>query len=75
MSQGTLLIIAGGVIFLAGIAKIGGGFSLKNFGLNFGGAQTQNIKLGNVKPEAKIDWSGITIAVIGLLTAIVGVLK
>ena len=83
MSLGTLLVVAGTLILLAGLAKLGrgqgGGFSLKNFGINLGGSVTQNNKVGNVTPEAakpnKLDWSGITIAALGLLTALVGYFK
>ena len=83
MSLGTLLIVAGTLIFLAGVAKLGGnqsgGFSLKNFGINFGGSVTQTNKIGNITPEAgkehKTDWGGIAIAALGALTALVGFLK
>ena len=65
MSQGTVLIIAGALICLGGLAKLGssqvGGFSLKNFGINFGGSITQTSRVGDVSPEAakthKPDWA------------------
>ena len=54
MPQGTILIIAGVVIFLVGLAKMGshqsGGFSLKNFGISFGGSTTQTNRVGNIAP-------------------------
>jgi hypothetical protein len=77
MSQGTVLIIAGALICLGGLAKLGssqvGGFSLKN------GSITQTSRVGNVSPEAakthKPDWGAIGIAAIGLATALVGLFK
>ena len=83
MSVGTLLIVAGVLIFVVGIAKMGshqsGGFSLKNFGINFGGRVSQTNKMRDVAPTAgraaKTDWGGVTIAVVGFLTALVGLLK
>jgi hypothetical protein len=83
MSQGTVLIIAGALICLGGLAKLGssqvGGFSLKNFGINFGGSITQTSRVGNVSPETakthKPDWGAIAVAAIGLATALVGLFK
>lgn len=83
MSENLILIIAGVVIFLAGLAKLGssqtGGFSFKNFGITIGGTTTQTNRVGNVAPEAasskKPDWKGLAIALLGLLTALVGLLK
>jgi hypothetical protein len=83
MSQGTVLVIAGALICLGGLAKLGssqvGGFSLKNFGINFGGSITQTSRVGDVSPEAakthKPDWGAIAIAAIGLATALVGLFK
>ena len=83
MSETTIFIIAGVVIFVVGIVKLRssqtGGFSLKNFGITFGGSTTQTNKVGNVAPEAasskKTDWAGVVIAVFGFLTALVGLLQ
>jgi hypothetical protein len=83
MSENIILIIAGVVICLVGLAKLRsgqtGGFSLKNFGISFGGTTTQTNRIGNVAPEAasskKTDWAGLAIAVLGFLTALVGLLK
>ena len=83
MPHGTILIIAGVVICLVGLAKMGshqsGGFNLKNFGISFGGSTTQNNKVGNITsvPEkpAKPDLIGLAIAVAGFLTSLVGFLK
>ena len=83
MSTNVILIIVGAVLFLAGLAKMGssqsGGFSLSNFGINFGGTNTQTNTVGNAKPDAtkgtKPDLIGLTIAVVGLLTALVGYFK
>ena len=83
MSLGTLLIIAGTLIFLAGLAKLGrdqsGGFSLKNIGISIGGTVTQTTKVGNVARRrlnrTRLDWGGIAIAALGFLTALVGFLK
>jgi hypothetical protein len=83
MSTNLILIVAGVVLILAGLAKLGssqsGGFNLRNFGINIGGTNTQTNRVGNVAPEAaketKPDWIGLAIAGIGLLTALVGLLK
>ncbi len=83
MSTNLVLIVVGAVLFLAGLAKLGGsqsgGFNLSNFGINIGGTNTQTNKVGNVGPgeakETKPDWVGLAIAAIGLLTALVGLLK
>jgi hypothetical protein len=81
MSVNTILVIVGAVLILVGLAKAGrsGGFSLSNFGINFGGASTQSNKVGNVTPEStksgKTDWVGLGIAAIGLVTAVVGLFK
>jgi hypothetical protein len=83
MSENIVLIIAGVVIFLVGLAKLGssqtGGFSLKNFGISIGGTTTQSNMVGNVAPEAapskRPNWTGLAIAVLGFLTALVGLLK
>ena len=83
MSTQIALIIAGTVIFLAGLAKLGsnqsGGFKLSNFGITIGGSSTQTNKVGNVTPETgknhKPDWVGLTIAAFGFLTALLGFLK
>lgn len=84
MSTNVILVIVGIVLFLLGLAKLGGsgGFNLSNFGINFGGEQNQTNRVGNMAPEAtaanrssKPDWAGLAIATIGLLTALVGLLK
>ena len=83
MSASVVMMIVGVVLFLAGLAKLGsrqsGGFSLSNFGINFGGSVTQTNRVGDVTPgaaaAAKMDWVGLIVAVLGLLTAIVGWLK
>jgi hypothetical protein len=82
MSTNVVLIVVGVVLFVAGLAKVGsnqsGGFNLSNLGINIGGTNTQKNKLGNVASSAKDtkpDWIGLTIAAIGLLTALAGLLK
>lgn len=86
MSTSVILFIVGAVIFAIGIAKLGrkqsGGISLGNFGINLGGSNTQSNKTGNIAPEAtqptkqaSPNWIGLAIAVLGLLTALVGWLK
>jgi hypothetical protein len=83
MSTNLVLIIIGVVLILAGLAKLrsrGGGFRLSNIGINIGSTNTQTNKVGNVAPAAdakskKPDWVGLAIAVIGLVTALVGLLK
>jgi hypothetical protein len=75
MSTNVILIVVGAILFLAGLAKLGGsqsgGFNLRNFGINIGSANTQSNTVGNIAPT-KPDWAGIAIAVIGLVTAVVG---
>ncbi len=48
MSTNLVLIVVGAVLFLAGLAKLGGsqsgGFNLSNFGINIGGTNTQTNK-------------------------------
>ncbi len=83
MSENIVLIIAGVVIFLVGLTKLGssqtGGFSLKNFGITIGGTSTQTNRVGNVAPEEasskKPNWTGLAIAILGFLTALLGLLK
>jgi hypothetical protein len=81
MSLNAILVIVGALLFLVGLAKAGqsGGFSLSNFGINFGGTNTQTNKVGNVTPDStkggKADWVGLGIAAIGLMTAVVGLFK
>jgi hypothetical protein len=80
---GTLLIIIGIVLLVAGLAKIGagqsGGFNnvLKNFGINFGGSITQVNRQGNVSStpangKKDFDWSGVIIAALGVVAAVFG---
>jgi hypothetical protein len=81
MSTNVILIVVGAVLFLVGLAKFGnrGGFNLLNRSFNIGSTNTQTIKTGNITPdtakETKPDWVGLAIAVLGLLTALVGWLK
>jgi hypothetical protein len=83
MSANTVLLIIGILLILVGVAKLGsgtGGFSLKNIGLNIGGTSTQTNRVGNVRSgpatvKNKPDWVGLAIAAIGLVTALVGLLK
>ena len=83
--MGTLLIIVGIALFVVGIAKIGavqsGGFNnvLKNFGINFGGSITQVNKQGNVgstpaSGKKEVDWIGVIIAALGVVSAVFGYL-
>jgi len=78
MSENIILIIAGVVICLVGLAKQGG-LKLSNLGINIGSTNKQTISVGHVAPEAtkskKPDWTGVAIAVLGFLTALVGLLK
>jgi hypothetical protein len=83
MSESLVLIIVGIVLLLAGLAKLGssgGRFRLSNIGINVGSTSTQTAKVGNVASGAnartkKPDWVGFAIAAIGLVTALVGLLK
>jgi hypothetical protein len=81
MSVNAILVIVGALLILVGLAKAGqsGGFSLSNIGINFGGTNTQTNKVGNVTPAStrggKVDWVGLGIAAIGLVTTVVGLFK
>jgi hypothetical protein len=83
MSENIILIIAGVVIFVVGLAKLRsnqtGGFNLRNFGITIGGTNTQTNRVGNVAPAAapnkKPDWVGLAVAVLGFLTALAGLFK
>ena len=81
MAVNAILVIVGALLILVGLAKAGqsGGLSLRNIGINFGGTNTQTNKVDNVTPEAtksgKADWVGLGIAAIGLVTAVIGLLK
>ena len=83
MSTNLVLIVVGVVLILAGLAKLGssqsGGFNLSNFGINIGGRSTQTSRVGNVTSNpakaSKPDWVGLAVAGIGLLAALVGLLK
>jgi hypothetical protein len=75
-----ILVIVGIVLFLLGLVKLGwsGGFNLRNFGISIGGNTTQTTSVGNIASapkSSKPDWVGLAIAAIGLLTALVGLLK
>jgi hypothetical protein len=88
MWPSILVAVVGGLVFLVGLAKISanrsGGLKLRdliqrNFGVNFGGTQTQTIQGAGVPSDATrptgIDWSGVTIASIGLIAAIIGLVS
>jgi hypothetical protein len=81
MSTNAILVIAGAVIFLIGLARLRstGGFNPSNISFNIGSRNTQISKVGNVtglaNKETKPDWIGLAIAALGLLTALVGWLK
>ena len=74
MSSNVILIIAGAVLFLAGLAKMGssqsGGFSLRNIGIGIGSTITQTTKLEEavaayraaleeLKPESAPHWHSV----------------
>jgi hypothetical protein len=65
MSKNIILIIAGVVIFLVGLAKQRG-VKLSNFGIKIGSTNTQSIDVGNGSPDVgqsqKRDWTGLWIA-------------
>jgi hypothetical protein len=83
MSTNAILVIVGAVIFIFGVARLRGsqtgGFNLSNFGFNIGSGNTQSNSVRDVAPSAdkgtKPDWIGLIVAVLGLLTALVGWLK
>jgi hypothetical protein len=81
MSVNAILVVAGAVLILVGLAKAGqsGGFTLSNLGINFGGTNTQTNKVGNVTPVStkggKADWVSLGIAAIGLVTVVLGLFK
>lgn len=82
--MGTLLIIIGMVLFVVGLAMIGGGQSgglnnvLKNVGINIGGSIKQINRQGNVGSSPanskRFDWSGVIIAALGVVSAVFGYL-
>ena len=86
MSLGAILIAVGVALFVVGLAKIGrgqsGGFNnvLKNFGINFGGSITQVNRQGDVgstrvNGKKEFDWSGVVIAALGVISAVLGYLS
>jgi hypothetical protein len=85
MWPSILITVVGGFVFLIGLAKISanrsGGLKVpdliqKNFGVNFGGTQTQTIKGAGAPSDATrptgTDWSGVITASIGLIAATIG---
>jgi hypothetical protein len=80
MSINIVLVTIGIVLIVVGLAKIGtgrtGNFSLRNIGINFGSTNNQVNTVGNVAPaehkSSKKDWVGAATAIVGLLTAIIG---
>ena len=80
MPANLILIAVGVLLIAAGLAKLRnnwrGGFNLRNFGITIGGTNTQTNTIGDAAPSgAKPDWIGLAIALIGLLTALVGLFK
>ncbi len=69
MREAYVLIVVGAVLFLAGLAKLGGsqsgGFKLSNFGINIGGTNSQTNEVGNVTPGEAPPSSGSSSAVWG----------
>jgi hypothetical protein len=78
MSRNSALVVIGIVLILVGVAKLGssrGSFNLSNIGISIGSTNTQTNKVGNVgpvPPTKKPDWVGLAIAVIGVITALIG---
>jgi hypothetical protein len=80
MSWGLTAILIGVFLFFVGSIKIGSrqvrGSVLKIFSLNFGGNVKQNITHTVADHDAgtktNFDWAGLSIAVIGFLTALIG---
>ncbi len=74
----TTLVVIGIVLILVGVTKLAssrGSFNLSNIGINIGSTNTQTNKVGNVgpaPPTKKLDWVGLAIAVIGVITALIG---
>jgi hypothetical protein len=79
MSENIVLIIAGVVIFFVGLAKQRGGLKLSNFGINIGSTNTQSINVATstsgVAPSKKRDWVGHATKAVGLLAALVGLVR
>jgi hypothetical protein len=78
----VILVVVGVVLCLIGLAlwgsSQGGGLSLRTIGINFGSTSTQNTRVGDVTgsdKKAKPNWVGLAIAVIGFLTALIGLFK
>jgi hypothetical protein len=84
MSLNVTLVVIGVVLCLIGLAMLGSsrhaGSSIlqKNFGFNIGSKSDQSNEAGNGtggNKNAKPNWVGLAIAVIGFLTAVIGVFK
>lgn len=75
MSLGTVLIAVGILLFLIGIGKLARGsdtFNLRNIGINILSTNTQSIHDIGQEKKKGLDWIGLGVAVIGFLTAVVG---
>jgi hypothetical protein len=83
MSVNVTLVIIGVVLCVIGLGMLGssqraGSSILKNFGFNIGSTSAQTITASDGSGgdrKAKPNWVGLAIAVIGLLTAVVGLFK
>jgi hypothetical protein len=77
-----ILIVAGAVLCLLGIAMLGrsqsGGLNLRNLGVNIGSTNVQKIAVSGVKDDDKKtnpSRFGLAMSVIGFLTAVIGLIK
>jgi hypothetical protein len=77
-----IILVVGVVLCMIGLAMLrksqSGSFSLRNIGISLGSTSTQSNTVGAVTAgdnKAKPNWVGLAIAVIGFLTAIIGLLK
>ena len=83
MSVNVTLVVIGVVLCVIGLAMLGssqraGSSILQNFGFNIGSTNTQtNTALNGLggDKKSKPNWVGLAIAVIGFVTAAIGLLK
>jgi hypothetical protein len=84
MSVNVTLVVIGVVLCVIGLAMLrnsrpaGSSILQKNFGFSIGSTSTQTNTAGDgtgSDKKAKPNWVGLAIAVIGFLTAIIGMFK
>jgi hypothetical protein len=83
MSVSVTLVVIGVLLCVIGLAMLGssqraGSSILQNFGLNIGSTNIQTNTAVNGSggdKKAKPNWIGLSIAAIGLVTAVIGMFK